>query len=982
VFDVNGVSFKTRFLTLFASATLLVAFVPTVGISPVSASPILAEANVPDGAGGDPNGDVQDEQAANGEAFDTENSASDETPKNEKNTGKIPTETKPGGKIVPKEPTGPQVASVDILADFEAWFYETKIGYSPHITYSGVETLSFDIIAEGRCGARGDMKADRSYPYNGNAIPLPTTQSGEREKRLVWVRQVTKGTNYTNTTPYEEWVIDPGTGNFEINDAGSVVQSWTTYSFVVTCKWQTAPGWSPKECVTFGTTQIFGPYDQKWQAMLPVTEGGTNTRTPKNPSVIEVIGRVYEQDSVPLGKDMRDSGLNPQSDKPTASQMMTDCIPSSANKFSIVKSPSIGSLGRYITEYHQWWVTGWYFVFTTENWPNIYKGSAALGAPMFKTIGSEGFQLISASKPVERKFYDYNKMICKDGSSPGGLVSLTAVALRTKAAKTDVDWADGNPEYYTWNCGDPPGNGPSHDPAVDFLQCDNYKQTQTAPYQYDRLDYTYSTNTYDVYGWVTRTQFRDRGADFINGEWVGRPCNPGEYDAGHNCAVDYQSWERIGSDTSTVKNPTPAGYEDNGTYWYRKAAPPAGWIDNGTEYESSSFSKVKVDNKNAAPLISAAQLVNGKAVALEKVNGVYVILDAADPVHFEWTRIRINNRNGQNINNVGKNVEWQYTYKLAPWSSPMLKGVDVNALNQPYHGWVDSNPSTVDIAEIPASTKWEPDKFYEYKTIPYSFTYKPYTYTNSTELRERQVTTRQVTEWVHNGWGYDWGCSCGGKCGNWPNGDPYCQYPTYGWETRTITEIAPPPAGCYDDGANYVCPTQVKNPAPEGYVDNGTQYQAVNPAPAGYVDNGYNGYTTKDVVNDSGKTGGIAFNKWRSWPSTSGQEECTINMSDYSSSSSGSYTISCGDNVTENTRAAYFRFFMSSTAGSNGWQVTPWARVSVDMATSFTEFSSFVMTDRGSVEWIPTRVDGQSIRQSYDCPAEPVRINVDRVVTN
>ena len=43
MFDVNGVSFKTRFLTLFASATLLVAFAPTVGMSPVSAAPVLAE---------------------------------------------------------------------------------------------------------------------------------------------------------------------------------------------------------------------------------------------------------------------------------------------------------------------------------------------------------------------------------------------------------------------------------------------------------------------------------------------------------------------------------------------------------------------------------------------------------------------------------------------------------------------------------------------------------------------------------------------------------------------------------------------------------------------------------------------------------------------------------------------------------------------------------------------------------------------------
>lgn len=50
----------------------------------------------------------------------------------------------------------------------------------------------------------------------------------------------------------------------------------------------------------------------------------------------------------------------------------------------------------------------------------------------------------------------------------------------------------------------------------------------------------------------------------------------------------------------------------------------------------------------------------------------------------------------------------------------------------------------------------------------------------------KTITTYQSPVYGYGqiGWGYDWGCpsrtpACV-KCGNWPNGDPYCQYPTYG----------------------------------------------------------------------------------------------------------------------------------------------------------------------------------------------------------
>ena len=68
----------------------------------------------------------------------------------------------------------------------------------------------------------------------------------------------------------------------------------------------------------------------------------------------------------------------------------------------------------------------------------------------------------------------------------------------------------------------------------------------------------------------------------------------------------------------------------------------------------------------------------------------------------------------------------------------------------------------------------------------------PYTYTTSTGTR-----------WAHIGWNYYWGCSCGGTCGNWSNGDPYCRTAQWGWENYSVTTL---------------------NAAPSGYLDNGTAW--------------------------------------------------------------------------------------------------------------------------------------------------------------
>lgn len=392
-----------------------------------------------------------------------------------------------------------------------------------------------------------------------------------------------------------------------------------------------------------------------------------------------------------------------------------------------------------------------------------------------------------------------------------------------------------------------------------------------------------------------------------------------------------------------------------------------------------------VENKPAAPLKEATVLVDGKPQALEFRDGAYRLPTTADPVHFSWERIRINTQDGTNIlnSNKVKNTVWEFAYQLDPASSPRLKNTDVNAPNQPYHGWVDATPDDVAAAEMPLDRKWVPGQFYGYDVIPYSFTYKPYTYTPQTEYLPRQVTTQTRTYWGHNGWGYAWGCSCGGKCGNWSNGDPYCQYATYGWITETTTVVAPPPAGCYDNGSQYVCTKDVKDPAPAGYVDNGTRYQKVNPAPSGYTDNGAGGYTSNGVVNRTGQLGGIEFDTYREWPSKSDDpalQSCTVNPADYGVNGGKAVMIRCGDNVSDRARGAYFRYFQSSTAGSGGWRVIPWVKVTADVLTTHSQVTATRLNTDGTLSTVSEEVTNW-VREPFDCPAQPVTVNVERVVS-
>lgn len=97
------------------------------------------------------------------------------------------------------------------------------------------------------------------------------------------------------------------------------------------------------------------------------------------------------------------------------------------------------------------------------------------------------------------------------------------------------------------------------------------------------------------------------------------------------------------------------------------------------------------------------------------------------------------------------------------------------------------------------------------KTTPYTYDVVAYTY-----------HLEDVYGWGQTGWDYSYGyCSGAGNSGNWPNGDPYCQYPVYGNTvvgTKYVRDSTP--AGYTDTGSNWT----KRSAPPAGYLDDGTQW--------------------------------------------------------------------------------------------------------------------------------------------------------------
>jgi hypothetical protein len=133
------------------------------------------------------------------------------------------------------------------------------------------------------------------------------------------------------------------------------------------------------------------------------------------------------------------------------------------------------------------------------------------------------------------------------------------------------------------------------------------------------------------------------------------------------------------------------------------------------------------------------------------------------------------------------------------------------------------------------------------KTLPYTFTYTPYTY--RTEVTNRSYTYHTVTTGpmpILDSFETQDVCPSGYNLEDYGVNGKWCRL--YG-AAPTAQVKDSPPAGFTDNGSNYTKSEQIKNNPPAGYTDNGTQWVTTNPAPAGYTDNGsqYVATTSKEA---------------------------------------------------------------------------------------------------------------------------------------
>jgi hypothetical protein len=199
------------------------------------------------------------------------------------------------------------------------------------------------------------------------------------------------------------------------------------------------------------------------------------------------------------------------------------------------------------------------------------------------------------------------------------------------------------------------------------------------------------------------------------------------------------------------------------------------------------------------------------------------------------------------------------------------------------------------------------------------------------------------------------------------------------WErigSGTSSVKNPPPTGYFDNGSQYQRNTQIKNPTPAGYTDNGVNWIKMNSAPAGYTTVN-DTYVSNEKVNKTGQMGGIEFNTFR--PGVSETETCVMNPSRYTGVNGESFTIDCGDNVTEETRSAYLRYFMSSTQGRD-FTITPLTKVTADVFTTYGALDGLTMDAGGRLTAESVEIEGW-IRESVVCPSEPINIVIERVAS-
>lgn len=133
------------------------------------------------------------------------------------------------------------------------------------------------------------------------------------------------------------------------------------------------------------------------------------------------------------------------------------------------------------------------------------------------------------------------------------------------------------------------------------------------------------------------------------------------------------------------------------------------------------------------------------------------------------------------------------------------------------------------------------------KTLQHTFTYTPYTYravVTNLAYTYHTVTTGPTP--ILDSFETQDVCPSGYNLEDYGVNGKFCRL--YGSApTAQVKDNAP--AGFTDNGSNYTKSEQIKNNPPSGYTDNGTQWVTTNPAPTGYTDNGteYVATTSKEA---------------------------------------------------------------------------------------------------------------------------------------
>lgn len=479
------------------------------------------------------------------------------------------------------------------------------------------------------------------------------------------------------------------------------------YNFVWACRSYTPPTIKTTTCAKVGSYQLMGPFDRSGDAMAPVSLGGSNTRVVNAEETTvglvkfgsSLLGdTIATRPAVSAAASVWSTYLSKvQTTAATKDNIYRLCLATEADlSLQGQTSEEIDSYGRYYDDTQIWRDQVRYYVFNSYGisvpvlshlWPAIYGTAdwhAASGGYLPVYVDSAA----PMNRDDRRAFYAIH---CASNTASSRVTRDTVPAGSGWAggAWNAVEGSD--EQFYSYQC---MSTIPDPTRTDDLLVCDRYAAPVVQPYQYQTMPYTYGSpqrvSIYDEW-WMA-----DGGGNYDDGNtWKSCTYYPVEpWPGGTHWGCSRGHYETVPGG----KDPTPAGWTDSGTGWYRKLAPPTGFVDDGTQYVNYNYANVIVDHKFGAPIAGA---VPNRFAS----TGIYDANMTGDRYRFQWVLPRINlTATGQDVTTItGSDVRWRARFKLDDSSSPILvrdpstggaPSGGKNDSGQPYHLFLDTTPGS------------------------------------------------------------------------------------------------------------------------------------------------------------------------------------------------------------------------------------------------------------------------------------------------